>query len=318
MLEEMGSFGVGDAICLLFFFLLFLLFFNLQVHVSCARQRTHDRRTWIQSFSYCSWGILVTLSIGSVYAWSTFNGPLTRALGVVAPSGSDWSLGTVLPIFSICACTLGVTTTTLGPWAERVGPRKVAMTAAVAWTSGLLTSAVGCELHSLPMVYFGYGVLGGIGWGLGYISPVSNLMKWFPDRRGLATGMALASFGGGAILAAPLNKYLCETFAVLPEYLGTVDEVSLITEEGRRYVESGAPDAPGALQEVVVASASDLMNFPGAQEGVYLVGTGDTGVVGCFLALGAIHFTAMSLGALIQEGATRRMDTRWLGGSKGG
>ena len=239
---------------------------------------------------------MVQTSIGSVYAWSTFNGPLTKCLGVVASSGGDWTLSQVVPIFSACAIGLGISTTTLGPWAERAGPRKVAAAAAVAWSGGLLISAAGCHLHSLPLVYLGYGCFGGLGWGLGYISPVSNLMKWFPDRRGLATGMALAAFGGGAILAAPMNKYFCEQHAVLPDYLGTVSQVDLVTEGGRRFA-----NIAGELTEVVVASASDLANFAGAQEGVYVAGTGDAGLVGCFLSLAGLHFVAMSMGAMLQK-----------------
>ena len=113
-----------------------------------------------------------------------------------------------------------------------------------------------------------------MGWGLGYISPVSNLMKWFPDKRGLATGMALASFGGGAILAAPMNKYFIEKFFVAPEYLGTLDTVNVVTEEGKRFV-----DFAGEMKEVVVATAAEVSKLPGElAEGVYVVGTGSTGV----------------------------------------
>ena len=241
-------------------------------------------------------GLMVQTSIGSVYAWSTFNAPLTKCLGVVASSNLDWTLSQVVPIFSCCAVGLGITTTTLGPWAESAGPRKVAMAAALAWSGGLLVSAAGCHLHSLPLVYFGYGCLGGVGWGLGYISPVSNLMKWFPDRRGLATGMALAAFGGGAILAAPMNKYFCERNAILPDYLGSTENVHLITESGKRFAE-----VAGELKEVVIASSSDLVNFAGAQEGVYVVGSGDSGVVGCFLSLAVLHLGTMSIGAMIQK-----------------
>lgn len=86
----------------------------------------------------------------------------------------------------------------------------------------MLVTGLGTEVHSLPALYFGYGVLGGIGWGLGYITPVSTLMKWFPDRRGFATGLALTAFGGGAMLATPINEALFEMFFELPTYLGAV------------------------------------------------------------------------------------------------
>jgi len=98
----------------------------------------------------------------------------------------------------------------------------VATAAALAWGGGLLVTGLGTEVHSLPALYFGYGVLGGIGWGLGYITPVSTLMKWFPDRRGFATGLALTAFGGGAMLATPINEALFEMFFELPTYLGAV------------------------------------------------------------------------------------------------
>jgi MFS family permease len=245
-------------------------------------------------------GVAVTLSIGSVYAWSTFNGPLTRELGVVAQSGSDWTLGEVVPIFSLAAVCLGVATTTLGPWAERVGPRKVAATAAVAWGGGLALTALGCSAHSLPLLYAGYGVLGGIGWGLGYISPVSNLMKWFPDRRGLATGMALASFGAGAVFAAPINQFLCARFFRSPEMLEGIVPSDLVTEGGKRFAQ-----VAGELREVVVVSAEQLAQLSGAaadlQAGIYLVGTGDTGATGAFLTLSAAHFALMTAGALTQK-----------------
>ena len=165
------------------------------------------------------------LSIGSVYAWSIFNEPLTRAMGVVAAAAEDWALGDVVPIFSTCATTLGVCTFFLGKWAERVGPRKVAATAALAWSSGLLITALGCYTHTLPLLYLGYGVLGGAGWGLGYISPVSTLLKWFPDRRGMAAGFALTAFGGGAMVATPINEALMKHFFRAPERVGGVGEV---------------------------------------------------------------------------------------------
>ena len=269
-------------------------------------RRVMSREHTVAPAGFARWravpgSFLVQLSIGSVYSWSIFNGALTRQLGVVAEAAGDWSLGEVVPIFSSCAITLALCTALLGPWAERAGPRKVAATAAVAWGSGLVLTGVGCATHTLPLLYVGYGVLGGLGWGLGYISPVSSLMKWFPDRRGLATGLALSAFGGGAIVATPLNELLMSAFFMLPEYLGPADALRLVTEGGRRYAEG----AGGALTEVVLASAHDLHKFagvvPGVREGAYAVGTGSTGAASAFFCLAGLHTTAMLVGAFSQR-----------------
>ena len=239
----------------------------------------------------------VQLSVGSVYAWSVFNAPLMREFGVVAAAERDWDLGQVIPIFSACALTLGITTATLGPWAERAGPRTVAMAAAVAWGGGLMLTGVGADMHSLPLLYLGYGVMGGMGWGLGYITPVSTLMKWFPDKRGFATGLALTAFGGGAMLATPINMALFDTFYQLPQYLGAVNAVDLVTEAGVRYAE-----VEGTLREVVVATAADVKDLPvAADPGVYVVGTGSTGAAKTFGVLGASYFTVMMAGAMMQR-----------------
>lgn len=150
-----------------------------------------------------------------------------------------------MPIFSSCAFSLGFATFFLGSWAERAGPRKVAAMAACSWGGGLLLASAGVATHTLPLVYLGYGVLGGVGWGMGYISPVSTLMKWFPDRRGLATGLALTAFGGGAMIATPLNELLLSMYRVVPELLGSVDSVKLVTQDGVRFAE-----VAGHLREV--------------------------------------------------------------------
>ena len=138
-------------------------------------------------------------------------------------------------------------------------------------------------------MYLGYGVIGGCGLGLGYVSPVSTLIRWFPDRRGMATGMAIMGFGGGAIIGAPLKRFFIRTFYEQPEYLGTVDQVSLVTEGGRRFA-----DVAGQLREVVVVGANDVgsMIVRGA-EGVYVVGTGNVGVAETFVTLGLIYFVVM-------------------------
>jgi MFS family permease len=156
--------------------------------------------------------LAVHLSIGSAYAFSTFNLPLTRLIGLKQSVPGDWNLVQVGWIFSIAIVTLGLSAALLGRWMERVGPRKAMFTAALCFGGGFLVSALAVRLHSLWLLYFGYGVLGGCGLGIGYISPVSTLIKWFPDRPGMATGIAIMGFGGGALIAAPLSLVLMERF----------------------------------------------------------------------------------------------------------
>jgi MFS family permease len=158
-----------------------------------------DRR-WIPPAS-----IAIHLCIGAAYAWSIFNPALMRIQGVVVPAAGDWKLSEVTRTFTIAIVFLGLSAAVAGKWLERVGPRTVGILAAVLWSGGYLIGALGISLHSLALLYLGYGVVGGCGLGLGYVSPVSTLIKWFPDRRGMAAGMAIMGFGGGAILATPLQ-----------------------------------------------------------------------------------------------------------------
>ena len=156
--------------------------------------------------------LAVHLSIGQVYAFSTFNLPLTKLLGITHSAPGDWDLKQVGWIFSIAIVFLGASAALFGRWVERVGPRKSMFIAALCFGGGFLVSAFGIHLHQLWLIYLGYGVLGGCGLGIGYISPVSTLIKWFPDRPGMATGMAIMGFGGGALIAAPLSVMLMEHF----------------------------------------------------------------------------------------------------------
>ena len=156
--------------------------------------------------------LAVHLSIGQAYAFSTFNLPLTKLIGITHSAPGDWDLKQVGWIFSIAIVFLGSSAAVFGRWVERVGPRKSMFTAALCFGSGFLLSAFGIHLHQLWLIYLGYGVLGGCGLGIGYISPVSTLIKWFPDRPGMATGMAIMGFGGGALIAAPLSVMLMEHF----------------------------------------------------------------------------------------------------------
>jgi MFS family permease len=245
-------------------------------------------RWWVPPAS-----VAIHLCIGSVYAWSIYNPALIRALGVVAPAAGDWSLQDVTWIFSVAIVFLGLSAAFAGRWLELVGPRKVGVVAAFCWGGGYLLGSVGILTHQLWLLYLGYGVIGGCGLGLGYVSPVSTLIRWFPDRRGMATGMAIMGFGGGAIIGALLKRWLMQYFYEAPQYLGAVTEVNLVTEAGRRFVEQG-----GQRLEVVVVGANDVagMLVQGA-EGVYAVGTGSIGVAQTFIALGLLYFVIMLLAA---------------------
>jgi MFS family permease len=156
--------------------------------------------------------LAVHLCIGQAYAFSTFNLPLTKLIGLTKSAPGDWNLTELGWIFSIAILFLGSAAAVFGRWVERVGPRKSMFVAALCFGGGFLVSAVGIHLHQLWIIYLGYGVLGGCGLGIGYISPVSTLIKWFPDRPGMATGMAIMGFGGGAFIAAPLSVLLMTHF----------------------------------------------------------------------------------------------------------
>ena len=238
--------------------------------------------------------IAIHLCIGSVYAWSIFNPALIRELGVVGASASDWSLSSVVWIFSVAIVFLGLAAAVAGKWLERVGPRCVGVTAAILWGGGFLIGSAGVAFHQLWLIYLGYGMLGGCGLGLGYVSPVSTLIRWLPDRRGLATGLAIMGFGGGAMIGAPVKEALLKTFFKAPDYVGAAADLSMKTEQGKRFVQMD-----GDWKEAVVATQADIAKLPvtNLQEGVYLVGTGNTGAAGTFLTLGLVYFAVMMVAA---------------------
>ena len=237
--------------------------------------------------------VAIHLCIGSVYAWSIYNPPLTRVKGVVASAADDWSLSAVVWVFTVAIVSLGLAAAFAGKWLEEAGPRKVGVVAALCWGGGYIVGAVGIMTHQLWLLYLGYGVIGGCGLGMGYVSPVSTLIRWFPDRRGMATGMAIMGFGGGAMIGTPMKEFFIRMFYRAPEYLGSAGDVSLVTEAGRRFVEVG-----GILREVVVIGASEVrdMTIPGP-EGVYLVNTGASGVAETFLIIGLIYLAVMLIAA---------------------
>jgi MFS family permease len=154
--------------------------------------------------------LAIHLAIGEAYAFSVFKLPLTKLLG--GDPSANWTQPQIAWVFSIAIVLLGLSAAIFGRWLERVGPRKAMFASAVCFAGGFLISALGVVWHQLILLYFGYGVIGGIGLGLGYISPVSTLIKWFPDRPGMATGMAIMGFGGGAMIGSPLSDQLMNLY----------------------------------------------------------------------------------------------------------
>jgi MFS family permease len=166
--------------------------------------------------------LCVHLCIGQAYAFSVFNLPMTKLIGITKSAPDDWKLTELGWIFSIAIVFLGLSAALLGRWVEEGGPRRAMVAAALCWGGGFLVSAAGVTIHNIWLIYLGYGVLGGCGLGIGYISPVSTLIKWFPDRPGMATGMAIMGFGGGAFIASPLSVGLMHTFST-PTHVGVAE-----------------------------------------------------------------------------------------------
>jgi MFS family permease len=190
-----------------------------------------DREHTIAKAGFNRWlvppaALCIHLCIGMAYGFSVFWLPLSRAIGLTAPKACpdmslwqelftttcDWKVASLGWMFTLFFVLLGVSAAIWGGWLERVGPRKAGVVAALCWGGGLLIGAFGVYVHQLWIMWLGAGVIGGVGLGLGYISPVSTLIKWFPDHRGMATGFAIAGFGGGAMIGAPLANLLINYF----------------------------------------------------------------------------------------------------------
>ena len=176
-----------------------------------------DRERSIAHPGYSRWlvppaALAIHLCIGQVYSFSVFKIPLTQLRGVNESVPGDWKQSQIAWIFSLAIVMLGVSAATFGKWLEGAGPRKAMFASATCFALGFYVSYLGVITHQLWLIYLGYGVIGGTGLGLGYISPVSTLIKWFPDRPGLATGMAIMGFGGGAMIGSPLAIKLMTYF----------------------------------------------------------------------------------------------------------
>ena len=199
--------------------------------ISGAGAGIFDREHTVAKAGFNRWlvppaALCIHLCIGMAYGFSVFWLPLSRAIGLTAPKACpdislwqelftttcDWKVASLGWMYTLFFVLLGVSAAIWGGWLERAGPRKAGAVAACCWGGGLLIGAFGVYVHQLWIMWLGCGVIGGVGLGLGYISPVSTLVKWFPDRRGMATGMAIMGFGGGAMIGAPLANLLINYF----------------------------------------------------------------------------------------------------------
>src|SRR5246500_1890688 len=199
--------------------------------VSGAGAGILDREHTVAKAGFNRWlvppaALCIHLCIGMAYGFSVFWLPLSRAIGITQSkacpdislvqelftTSCDWRIASMGWMFTLFFVVLGVSAAIWGGWLERVGPRKAGAVAALCWGGGLLIGAFGVYVHQLWIMWLGAGVLGGVGLGLGYISPVSTLIKWFPDHRGMATGFAIMGFGGGAMIGAPLADLLMNYF----------------------------------------------------------------------------------------------------------
>lgn len=183
-----------------------------------------QKNRWLIALS----AVAIHLSIGSAYAYSVFQNPLSETLG--------WEKTQVSLAFTIAIFFLGMSAAAFGQFVEKKGPRKSALLAAVLFSSGIIVSGVAVSIESLPLFYLGYGVLGGMGLGLGYISPVSTLVKWFPDRRGLATGMAVFGFGAGALIAGPIAAQLIGTVGISTTFFILGTTYFVLMASGASYI----------------------------------------------------------------------------------
>ncbi|RJT01405.1 OFA family MFS transporter [Halococcus sp. IIIV-5B] len=193
--------------------------------------------------------VAIHLSIGSIYAYSIYQIPLNEAQG--------WGTSSVTTAFSIAIFVLGITAAFLGSYVEKYGPRLSGLAAAVLYGLGMVGSGLSVQLGSLPLFLATFGVVGGMGLGLGYITPIGTLVEWFPDRRGMATGLAVMGFGAGALLTGPLGNYLIQSVGVATTFyaLGVLYLVlmaagaSYLAKPPEGWLPEGIEDTPENQEE---------------------------------------------------------------------
>merc|ERR1712106_148896 len=237
------------------------------------------------------WSMLVPACIthaclGAPYGWSAVSSALSREQGVVASSASDWSLDLATYPMTIMIGGLGIGTALMGKWAAKVGPRRAMIQGCSIAGLGYLGAGAGIVQHNIYLLYGSIALIA-LGSGSIYTPPVQTMIDWFPDRKGLASGLVIGGFGSGALFFAPAMSYLMSKFSQVPTYIG--QSVELMTEGGKQFA-----NHCGQWEEVVYASASELAKLPytGLSEGYYLVGTGSTGLGLAYTTIG-LTYTAL-------------------------
>ncbi|XP_075256815.1 putative MFS-type transporter YhjX [Convolutriloba macropyga] len=238
---------------------------------------------------------LAHLCIGAPYGWSAVAGHLSKEYGFVCSAANDWTLAQVSLPMSVVFFLHGLSAAALGKWQMKVGPRVAMGLSGLCFGGGFALTGIGACTHSLPLIYLGFGVLSGTGLGLAYTPPIQALMTWFPDRKGVASGLTIMGFGSGSLLFVPSVNYLISKFAKMPTYLGQTLDYTL--KDGKMF----ASLSDGSLAEVVYANAADLakLSHKGLSEGYYIVGSGSTGATSALMVIGAVYSAAMLTAATL-------------------
>merc|ERR1719308_439973 len=231
--------------------------------------------------------------LGAPYGWSAISAQLTRENGIVASAASDWALDVASYPMSVMIAAGGISAAAFGKWTIKAGVRKSLLVGGILYGTGFGVASMGVSMHNIGLMYAG-NLLCGIGYGCAYTPPIQALIDWFPDRKGLASGIVIAGFGSGALFFTPMMSALTNKFCTLPTYLG--NSVDLVVEGGKQFAKVG-----GELQEVVYATSGELLKLPysGLAEGFYVVGSGNTGVGAALATIGGIYAATVVASAMI-------------------
>jgi len=231
--------------------------------------------------------------LGAPYGWSAISAQLTRENGIVTSAASDWALDLASYPMSVMIAAGGISAAAFGKWTIKAGVRKSLALGGMLYGAGFGVASLGVSMHNVSLMYAG-NLLCGIGYGCAYTPPIQALIDWFPDRKGLASGIVIAGFGSGALFFTPMMNLLTNKFCSMPTYLG--QSLDIVVEGGKQFAKVG-----GELKEVVYATSGELLKLPydGLAEGFYLVGSGNTGVSAALASIGAIYAATVIASAMV-------------------